>query len=81
MNGTAKGVKMWQKLQHSLIMKFDLSSKFDLYYYGQLNFLRIKLSVAIGNGQENTCASTIYFAGYGILWKTFQIYNLVRWYN
>ena len=32
-------------LQHS-VMKFDRSNKFDLCYYGQVNSLRLKSSVA-----------------------------------
>ena len=32
-NVTPKGVRLSEKLQHS-VMKFDRSSKFDLCYYG-----------------------------------------------
>ena len=42
-----KGVRLSEKLQltqHS-VMKFDRSNKFDLCYYGQVNSLRLKLSV------------------------------------
>ena len=46
-------------------MKFDRSNKFDLCYYGQVNSLRLKYSVASQNGQVNTFGSNIYFAGDG----------------
>ena len=45
-------------------MKFDSINKFDLYYYGQLSSLRLKLSSAWKRA-SNTCAGTIYFAGDG----------------
>ena len=41
-NRTPKGIK---KLQHS-VMKSDRSNKFDFCYYGQVNSLRLKSSVA-----------------------------------
>ena len=52
-----------KKLKHSVII-FDRSNKFDLCYYGQVNSMRLKLSVA------SKCASIhfwgyIYFAGDG----------------
>ena len=50
-------------MQHS-VMKFDRSNKFDLCYYGQVNLLRLKSSVA-SNGQVNTFGGTIYFARNG----------------
>ena len=40
-----KGIRLSEKLQHS-VMKFDRSNKFDFCYYGQVNSLRLKLSVA-----------------------------------
>ena len=52
-------------------MKFDRSNKFDLCYYGQVNSLRLKSSVALfGNIFGNIYLVTfgnIYFAGDGIL--------------
>ena len=47
---TPKGVRLSEKLQHS-VMKFDRSNKFDLRYYGQVNSLRV------------TFEGNIYFAG------------------
>ena len=44
-NVTPKGVRLSEKLQHS-VMKFDRSNKFDLCYYGQVNSLRLQWSVA-----------------------------------
>ena len=44
-NGTPKDVRLLEKLQYS-VMKFDGSNKFDFCYYGQVNSLRLKLSVA-----------------------------------
>ena len=38
-------------------MKFDRSNKFDFCYYGQVNSLRLKSSVA-SNGQVNTLGVT-----------------------
>ena len=40
-----RGVRLSEKLQHS-VMKFDRSDKFDFCYYGQVNSLRLKSSVA-----------------------------------
>ena len=45
-NVTPKGVRLSEKLEHS-VMKFDRSNKFDLCYYGQVNSLRLKSSVAL----------------------------------
>ena len=42
-------------------MKFDSSDKFDLCYYGQINSLRLKSSVA-SKWQANTYGGNIYFA-------------------
>ena len=42
-------------------MKFDHGNKFDLCYYGQVNSIRLKSSVA-SNGQVNTFGGNIYFA-------------------
>ena len=44
-NGTPKGVILSEKLQHS-VMKFDRRNKFDFCYYGQVNSLQLKYSVA-----------------------------------
>ena len=47
-NVTPKGVRLSKNcsdLQHS-VMKFDHSNKFDLCYYGQVNSLGLKTSVA-----------------------------------
>ena len=46
-NVTPDGGRLAEKLQlqHSAI-KFDRSNKFDLCYYGQINSLRLKSSVA-----------------------------------
>ena len=44
-NGTPKGARLSEKVQHS-VMKFDRSNKFDFCYYGQANSLRLKSSVA-----------------------------------
>ena len=45
-------------------MKFDRSNKFDLCYYGQVNSLRLKSSVA-SKGQVNPFGGNTYFAGVG----------------
>ena len=37
--------KVSEKLQH-FVTKFDRSNKFELCYYGQVNSLRLKSSVA-----------------------------------
>ena len=50
-------------------MKFDSSNKFDLCYYGQVNSLRLKSSVA-SKWPVNTFRGNIYSAGDG----TFQIH-------
>ena len=44
-------------------MKFDRSNKFDLCYYGQVNSLRLKSTVA-SNRQVNAFGGTIFFAGH-----------------
>ena len=46
-------------------MKFDRSNKFDFCYYGQVNSLRLKSSVATKRASTNTFGGTIYFAGDG----------------
>ena len=43
-NVTPKGVRLSEKLQHSVI-KFDRSNKFDLCYYEQVNSLLLKSNV------------------------------------
>ena len=43
-------------------MKFDIRNKFDLHYYGQVNLLRLKLSVPLKWASKHLCAGTIYFA-------------------
>ena len=45
-------------------MKFDRSNKFDLFYYEQVNLLRLKMSVT-SKWEENTFGGNIYFAGDG----------------
>ena len=45
-------------------MKFDRSNKFDFCYYGQVNSLRLKSSVA-SKWQVNTFGGNIYFAVVG----------------
>ena len=45
------------KLQHS-VMKFDHSNKFDLCYYGQVNSLRLKSSVALKWASKHILAVT-----------------------
>ena len=45
-NVTPKGVRLSEKLQHSVVKLLDLSNKFDFCYYGQVNSLRLKSSVA-----------------------------------
>ena len=44
-NGTPKGVRLSENLQHS-VMKFDRSNKFDFCYCGQVNSQRLKSSAA-----------------------------------
>ena len=44
-------------------MKFDRSNKFDLCYYGQVNSLRIKSSVASKWASKHLLGGIIYFAG------------------
>ena len=44
------------------VMKFDRSNKFDFCYYGQVNSLRLKSSVA---SKVKTLGGNIYFAGNG----------------
>ena len=46
-------------------MKFYRSNKFDLYYYGQINSLRLKSSVASKWVIVNSFRSNVYFAGDG----------------
>ena len=43
------------------IKSFDCNNKFDMYYYGQVNSLRLKSSLA-SKWQVNTSGDTIYFA-------------------
>ena len=50
----------------STLMKFDRSNKIDLCYYGQVNSLRLKSSVAL-KWATNTFGSNIYFAGDGTI--------------
>ena len=43
-------------------MKFERSNKFDLFYYEQVNLLRLKMSVT-SKWEVNTFGGNIYFAG------------------
>ena len=45
-------------------MKFDRSNKFDFCYYGQVNSLRLKSSVALKWANKHIWGN-IYFAGDG----------------
>ena len=45
-------------------MKFDRSNKFDICYYGQVNSLRLKSSVASKRASKHLWGN-IYFAGDG----------------
>ena len=47
-------------------MKFDISNKFDLCYYGQVNSLQLQSSVASKWASKHLWG-TIYFAGDGTL--------------
>ena len=50
-------------------MKFDRSNKFRVCYYGQVNSLRLKLSVTSKWASEHLWGGKIYFAGDGTrLW-------------
>ena len=60
-NITPKGVRLSEKLQHS-IMKFDRSNKFDLCYYGQVNSLRLKSSAASKWANKHFLWGNIYSA-------------------
>ena len=53
-------------------MKFDRSNKFDFCYYGQVNSLRLKSSVASKWASKTPCGSNIYFAGDGTLLLDFK---------
>ena len=57
----SKSPKVSEK--HS-VMKFDLSNKFDFCYYGQVNSLRLKASVASKWASKHLWGNT-YFAGDG----------------
>ena len=50
----------------STLMKIDRSNKFDLCYYGQVNSLWLKSSVA-SKWATNTIGGNIYFAGDGTI--------------
>ena len=54
-------------------MKFDRSNKFDFCYYGQVNLLRLKLSVASKWASKHLWG-TIYFAGDGIFDVLYLVY-------
>ena len=45
------------------VMKFDRSNKFDFCYYGQVNSLRLKSSVASKWASKHLWGGIIYFAG------------------
>ena len=46
-------------------MKFDRSKKFDFCYYGQVNSLRLKSSIASKWASKHLWGGIIYFAGDG----------------
>ena len=46
-------------------MKFDRSNTFDLCYYGQVNSLRLKSSVASKLASKHLWGGNIYFSGDG----------------
>ena len=48
-------------------MKFDRSNKFDFCYYGQVNSLRLKSSVASKWAIKHPLGGIIYFAGERII--------------
>ena len=54
---------IFKEIQHS-VMKFDRSNKFDLCYYGQVNSLWLKSSVA-SKWASKLLWGNIYFAGNG----------------
>ena len=58
-------------------MKFDCSNKFDLCYYGQVNSLLLKSSVASKWTSKYFLGSNIYFAGDGTS-GAFERWRLVR---
>ena len=62
----SKGVRFSEKLQltAALCNAFDRSNKFDLCYYGQVNSLRLKSSVASKWASKHLWVN-IYFAGNG----------------
>ena len=62
-NVTPKFVRLSEKLQH-LVMKLDTSNKFALSYYGQVNSVRLKSSVASIWASKHLW-DNIYFAGFG----------------
>ena len=63
-----KGVRKKVNYSTSSVMKFDRSNKFDACYYGQVNSLRLKSSVASKWASEHFQGSITYFAGDGT-WK------------
>ena len=65
------------QLQHSVI-KFDRSNKFDFCYYGQVNSLRLKLSVASKWASKHLWG-TIYFAGDGTMSISWQVFYKTGW--
>ena len=55
-----------QKTAARSVMKFDRSNKFDFCYYGQVNSLRLKSSVASKWASKHLWGN-IYFAGDGTI--------------
>ena len=51
-------VQIVWKTAHYSVMKFDHSNKFDLCYYGQVNSLRLKSSVASKWAGKHFCGVT-----------------------
>ena len=58
-------------------MKFDRSNKFDFCYYGQVNSLWVKSSVASKWASKRLVWDDIYFAGDGILYGTLRTNGLI----
>ena len=66
-NGTPIGVDLTISKLHSILAVANLLVHDNLWlcYYGQVNSVRLKWSVAPNFGQENTFGGTIYFADDG----------------
>ena len=68
----AKGVKVITFIAAMNVMKFDRSNKFVLWYYGQVNSLRLKSNLDSKWASKHLWGN-IYFAGNGSYIKTLKM--------